>query len=79
MIFDSKVSPRPPGFKPRQRQPQSQTRNLTRRELLAAIRNPANASTNKGKARSEQHDDQRSGRSFSGHGSSEQAGGHHAR
>jgi len=77
MTFSLKVALRSFGFKPRQRQSQSQTRNLTRRELFAAIRKSPLPSINISPARSEQHDDHRSGRLPSSPPSHNRQGGHH--
>jgi hypothetical protein len=77
MIYSLKVALRSFGFKPKQRQPESQTRDLTRRELFAAMRkstSPSNYSTG---ARSEHRDDKRSGRLPSTSPNSREQGGQH--
>jgi hypothetical protein len=77
MTFSLKVALRSFGFKPRQRQSQSQTRNLTRRELFAAIRKSPLPSINISPARSEQSDDQRSRRLPSTPSNLRRQGGQH--
>jgi hypothetical protein len=77
MTFSLKVALRSFGFKPRQRQSQSQTRNLTRRELFAAIRKSPLPSINRSPARSERSDDQRSRRPPSNPPNHDRQGGQH--
>lgn len=77
MTFNLKVALRSFGFKPRQRQPQSQTRNLTRREMFAAIRKSTLTSTNKSTPQDGQLDGQRSGRRSSTPPNHNRQGGQH--
>jgi len=77
MTFSLKVALRSFGFKPRQRQAQSQTRNLTRREMFAAIRKSTLTSINISPAQNGPLDGQRSGRRSSNPPNHDRQGGQH--